>query len=346
MANRDVFTALDTAMVGPGAFADNVAGHITTLYNASALRLTSVGGTNDITATVDPVLSAAGLVAGMKFSFLAAATNTDAVTLAINGGSPIAVLDASGLQLPAGTITSGMLVQVEYTGSDYRVTSGAGGANGGSRYAFWQFDESGTWTKPDWLADDALVFTRLWAGGGGGSSASNGCGGGGGAYTEGWFRAGALASSITVTIGAGGAVGATGGTGGNTSFGALLTAYGGAGGSGTLGGGGGGAFAAGAGRIGGRWDGGDGATDTINAADGGQRGGGGGGGPAVTSNRHFGGWSEYGGGGGGGRNTGGIGGTSKFGGNGGNSGVAGAIPSGGGGRNAPGARGRMIIAAG
>ena len=97
---------------------------------------------------------------------------------------------------------------------------------------------SGTWNRP---AGAKSVRVQVQAGGGAGGGApvtaasqvSGGTGAQGGAYAEQLFDAGALSSSVTVTVGAGGtaASGAAGGDGGASSFGASVTAAGGAGGT-------------------------------------------------------------------------------------------------------------------
>lgn len=101
------------------------------------------------------------------------------------------------------------------------------------------FTASGTWTKPAGLSADAIVVVHLWAGGGGGgkgdSDADNAAGGGGGGFVQAQFLASTLASTVAVSVGAGGAGqtsdGLSGSDGGNSSFSTALI-YGGTGGRG------------------------------------------------------------------------------------------------------------------
>lgn len=92
------------------------------------------------------------------------------------------------------------------------------------------FHSSGTWTKP---ASGGLACIQLWGAGGGASDSSTGGGGGGGGYTAVICLLSDLASSVAITIGAGGlfTLGSLiGGNGGNTSFGTYLVQAGGKGG--------------------------------------------------------------------------------------------------------------------
>lgn len=338
------------------------------LFDASALPLTSVGGTaNAVTATLDPALDGGGLVDGMKFEITWGATNTAGVTLALNGGSAIAVLDPAGSALIAGAIGSGLRSLLEYIGGSFRILSPLLTSLGGGSARYYQaFTASGTWNKPAGLDDDAMVIVELWGGGGGGgtSGVSGGGGGGGGGYCRLEMRAADVPSSVSVTIGPGGAVASAGGS---TTFGALATAYGGGRGgvpastTGGGGGGGGGEIASGGGTSGqngaqggpiGGGNGGSGASNAQGAAGspagtlwGGGGGGAGGGGPTSGGG---GGGAVYGGGGGGGRQGSGggagSGGTSVRGGNGGTgNGGTGTAPAGGGGENGAGARGEVRV---
>lgn len=228
------------------------------------------------------------------------------------------------------------------------------------------FTASGTFTTPPGYSQFAGL---LWGGGGsGGKSSYRDGGGGGGACVPVNFPASALPASVAVTIAAaatGPSTNAYGAQGNNSTFGALLTAYGGKGGYGdgtaaSYGGGGGGALGAASSMVGGAPNmgaaidntgfgggyGSDGSTTPGRSSVWGGGGGGGGGGNA-------GGKSIYGGGGGGGTSAG-VGGSSVYGGAGGayvsaTSGIDGTAPGGGGGgtsygtKAGDGARGELRI---
>lgn len=315
---------------------------IGTLFDASCLPLTAVGGTADaVTATLDPPLATAGVfVDGMKFTITWGATNTAGVTLAINGGAALPVLDAAGNALIPGAIKAGLRSQIEYVGGSFRILSSQGGAGGGSESYYWAFTANGTWTKPLGLDDDRMVTIEAWGGGGAGGVGSGARGGGGGGgYSMRRVRAGDLPSSVAVTVGAGGLPG--GSSSGNSTFGSILTAFGGANGANSAvnGGAGGGELERGSGSTGGKIGGGGAMADAATTW-----GGAGGANADPNAAGKAGGGSVHGGGGGGGDgSTVGAGGRSLYGGDGGAAGVAGSAPGGGGGSKAAGARGEVRI---
>ena len=235
-------------------------------------------------------------------------------------------------------------------------------ALGAKTPAYQVFTASGTWTKPTGYPDDTMVTVEMWGGGGGGNRTGTGgnvSAGGGGAYATKRFRLGDLASTVAVTVGAGGAgrktTNGAGTAGGNSSFGSLLTAYGGGGGASNTGlpAGGGGELGAGTSSAGGELGGGyydadwgiDMALKIANDALT-PFGGGGGGGSNTTAVIRAGNAIYGGGGGGSGTNAGG---TSVYGGNGGAGGTNnGSVPAGGGGarfntNGGDGARGEVRI---
>lgn len=314
-------------------FLDEYAGHIATLYETGARPLTVIGGTPDVvTATMVVDLTPAGYVDGLMVSLVWAADNTSNVTLAINGGANVPVVDAAGDALAAGAITTGLCSLLRYTAGSWRIISSVGGGGGAGAKYYLAITASTTWNKPSGFDPDAMVIIEAWAGGGGANGA--GRGGGGGAYARREMRYADVPSSVTVTIGAGGASGVRGG---NTTFGSLLTAYNGGAGGALAGGGGGGELSQG-GNVSGSTPGagggiGGGAGGTAGGVAAGTLWGGGGGGSPTGGDAVY-------GGGGGGTTTAGV---SKFGGNGGTTGVAGTAPGGGGGQNAAGARGEIRI---
>jgi hypothetical protein len=161
--------------------------------------------------------------------------DNDAVTYA-----KIQNVTTSSVLLGRATIGAGNIEEI-ILGSGLTISGSTLSTDGGSGGVQIQADiitGSGTWNKPS-FAKRVSVYL-LPGGGGGGSGArrattSNRCGGAGGSscgYTSAAFDATYLSSSISVTIGAGGATGSSvtsddtngnnGGNGGATSFGSYL----------------------------------------------------------------------------------------------------------------------------
>lgn len=208
------------------------------------------------------------------------------------------------------------------------------------------FTSSGTWVKP---AAGTIALVTIWGGGGSGArrQANNCGGGGGGACVQRLFQLSDLPGSVAVTIAAGGAAiasgtDARGNVGGTSSFGSLMSAYGGAGGgfsssSSSQGGGGGGSLGPGGGDF--YNEGGSGHSSILSGASydvvfGASKGDYGGASGAAGSGS--GGTAFWGGGGGGGATSAATqraGGDSLNGGDGGtsNTGTAASVPGGGGG---------------
>lgn len=191
-------------------------------------------------------------------------------------------------------------------------------------------NSTGTWTAPAWVTATTRSFIQIWSGGASGNTHSGGgegAGGGGGGYVEFWVLTSTLGATATATVGAGGAAGTNGNDGGSSTFAGITVTGGKKPASQTTADVGGGLSGIASGSIF--------AGGAVGSA--GTYGGGPGGSYGTA-----GGASVYGAGGGGGR-TAGSGGTSVFGGAGGAPSVAGTAPGGGGGWNAAGAAGRIIV---
>lgn len=97
----------------------------TVVQNSSTQILSSVSGADTITGSLTPTLTS--YVTGQTFRFVAAGANTGPVTLNINSLGAKAVTKSGTQPLEVGDIASGAAIQVVYDGTQFQLTSGAGG---------------------------------------------------------------------------------------------------------------------------------------------------------------------------------------------------------------------------
>ena len=89
------------------------------LQSGSTNTYITAAGADTITGTVTPTLTA--YATGQQFSFVAAGTNTTAVTLNIDGVGVKAVTRAGTTALAAGDILTGQVAFVEYDGTQFQL---------------------------------------------------------------------------------------------------------------------------------------------------------------------------------------------------------------------------------
>lgn len=97
------------------------------VYGSTGINnlLTSVAGTDTITAVAPTGLTA--LFNGQTYRFVAAATNTGAVTINVSGQGVKAITKNGSTALEAGDILIDATVQITYDGTQFQLVSGAGG---------------------------------------------------------------------------------------------------------------------------------------------------------------------------------------------------------------------------
>jgi hypothetical protein len=221
------------------------------------------GSANTVVLTLSPAVTS--YVDGLPVNFKAAANNSGATTINVNGVGAVALQGAAGA-LQGGEIVAGKTYEANYnsTSNTFVIVGQGGGAEQVSPATQSQhalqagqalglflgvqtFTSSGTYTPGVYTvggrsvtATKAIVKAVGGGGGGGGASATSATqvsfasGGNAGAYGELFIGSGL--SSQTVTIGAGGSAAVAGqnngGNGGSTSFGSLMVCAGGGGGVG------------------------------------------------------------------------------------------------------------------
>lgn len=217
------------------AYADRVKEEGDALWARAIDWLGSVSGTNTITATSTAPYNA--YTKGNAFLFNPANSNTGAVTININGLGAKNLKSAAGNDLVSGELVTGQTYLIFYDGTEFRCIVNMTASNVQKTLKHMQvFNSSGTWNKPNEVNSDSIIVVQIVAAGGGGSRAGAGNGGGqGGQYFSLAFKGSDIVgSSVSVTVGAGGAGRAStngaGTNGGNTSFGSFITVPGGKGG--------------------------------------------------------------------------------------------------------------------
>lgn len=163
---------------------------------------------------------------GMEVNFVAGTANTGAATLAINGGSAIAIKKNATEDLVTGDVVANQVLKVVYNGTNWQLISKTPIITPIVR-TYLNGVSPATWTKPAGLK---YVIVEVQAAGGNGAagvdngaSGTPGASGGGGGYSRKLIAAATLGSTETVTIGT---IAAT------SSFGSHLSATGGASASG------------------------------------------------------------------------------------------------------------------
>lgn len=107
--------------LGAGTVASDAA-RLSQVQNSTTTTLISITGTDTITGTVSPTLTA--YATGQVFSFVVAATNTGAVTLNINSLGAQAVTRTGSVALVAGDMVTGQVAIVEYDGTRFQLING------------------------------------------------------------------------------------------------------------------------------------------------------------------------------------------------------------------------------
>lgn len=229
-------TTKGMGMVGAGdlAYAEGTLGERVVRLDKT---IATAGTAPDFTLTPTTALSAYTTGKRYRVSFHAGGT-TGSNTLNISGlgAKDLKQYLSSGAKT-SGVVTSGMICDVEYDGTDFVILNPLYGESGrliGVTY----YLTAGVFTYTKATNNPSFIRVRQVGGGGSGATSSSAIAGpgAGGGYSEKKILNSALSASETINIGAGGAAGtagttANGNSGGATSFGYHCTSTGGYGGS-------------------------------------------------------------------------------------------------------------------
>lgn len=121
------------------------------VQDGTLIYLTSVAGTNTITATAPNTMAA--YVAGQRFSFIVAVTNTSTVTLNINGIGAKAITKSGANALDAGDMVAAMMVEMEYDGTQFQLLTSRMGKVAASGY---------TRVTPNYCRKNSIAAIASW----------------------------------------------------------------------------------------------------------------------------------------------------------------------------------------
>jgi hypothetical protein len=194
------------------------------------------GSANAIVVTPPVAIPSSAIGFGMSLTVKLAANNTSTTVNMTVSGTAGSVKDAAGNPPPIGSLVAGRMYLMVHDGANWRAHALGTGIRP-TEYVNVAPGVTST-SAPTWAG---LVFAEVWGGGGGGSGGTGASGAGGG-YAAGYYTV-IPGSTLSITVGAGGAgasSGAAAGNGGSSSLGGTVSATGGIGGAAGMGAGGGG----------------------------------------------------------------------------------------------------------
>ena len=124
--------------------------------------VTGVGGTADA-ITLSPSVAITGYTAGQRFSFIAAATNTGAVTVNVSGQGvkDLTGRDAAFTALPGSTIIVGVMQDIEYDGTRFQYMGSVAAGGTPTTTLTGAVTGSGAGSVATTLADDIVTNAKL-----------------------------------------------------------------------------------------------------------------------------------------------------------------------------------------